>query len=205
MNSASNDNLRDKLRHDQVESEAQQQRELRRLARIFLARVYDPANLALLLGPLFMCQLPQEQTSAMRPSSTATSHSASPMRLGASSSATAVDDVRHEGAQAQTSGEEGPQVVIDVERLPMTVKTKILGVVEMICAILSAPCSSRAMHRTHPPSIPHRLQTRSRSVARGSSTLAPSKVPLLPTSSSAGSTWSQRSSPREPFLLAAAG
>ncbi|GAC76642.1 proteins containing armadillo/beta-catenin-like repeat [Moesziomyces antarcticus T-34] len=137
MNSASNDNLRDKLRHDQVESEAQQQRELRRLARIFLARVYDPANLALLLGPLFMCQLPQEQTSAMRPSSTATSHSASPMRLGASSSATAVDDVRHEGAQAQTSGEEGPQIVIDVERLPMTVKTKILSVVEMICAILS--------------------------------------------------------------------
>lgn len=131
MSSASHDNLRAKVKQDEMESEVQQQRELRRLSRMFLAQVYDPSNLNLLLGPLFMCSIPQQQSFTTR------STSAHPAK--ASATAGNAEAATHGGPSRQAS-ETAPastQATIDVETLPMTVKTKILSVVEMICAILS--------------------------------------------------------------------
>ncbi|SPO21869.1 uncharacterized protein UTRI_01858_B [Ustilago trichophora] len=146
MSSASHDNLRAKVKEHQPESEAHQQRELRHLSRVFLAQVYDPANLPLLLGPLFMCPIPQQQGSAAR-SASAQPSSVSSAAPTAASSATASPSLseRHYASQASSSigmrmdqAEASKAVMaIDVESLPMTIKTKVLSVVEMICAILS--------------------------------------------------------------------
>lgn len=141
MGSASHDNLRAKAKELEQESEAQQQRELRRLSRVFLAQIYDSEGLPLLLGPLFMCAIPQQSgpsTQRSKPatsSATATPGAASPSTTGLSQlSQTSTAVPSHMDESETTSA----QAAIDVESLPMTVKTKILSVVEMICAILSA-------------------------------------------------------------------
>lgn len=129
MSSASHDNLRAKVKQEQPQTEVQQRRELRRLSRVFLAHVYEPSNLALLLGPLFMCPIPQQQCSASRlASAAASSRAPSPSTTDS-----------HQPSRAPTSQgyHRATESAIDVESLPMTVKTKILSVVEMICAILS--------------------------------------------------------------------
>ncbi|KAJ1028636.1 hypothetical protein NDA16_001802 [Ustilago loliicola] len=132
MSSATHDNLRAKVKQEELESEVQQQRQLRRLSRVFLAQVYDPLNLPILLGPLFMCSIPQQQ------SFTARSTSAHPSK--ASSTAGNAETATQPGPshQGSAAGPSSTEAAVDVEALPMTVKTKILSVVEMICAILSS-------------------------------------------------------------------
>lgn len=135
MSSASHDNLRAKVKEQHVETEAEQQRELRRLSRLFLAQVYDPSNLPFLLGPLFMCAMPQQPGSAPVLASPRPSRASVSTETGAGAASPQVADVHLSQASASTTMTSSS---MDVESLPMTVKTKILGVVEMICAILSA-------------------------------------------------------------------
>ncbi|CDS82111.1 uncharacterized protein SPSC_02931 [Sporisorium scitamineum] len=136
MSCASHDNLRAKVKEQHVETEAEQQRELRRLSRLFLAQIYDPSNLPFLLGPLFMCAIPQQL------GSTAPSASPRPSRASVSTENASAGAAPPHVTDIHQSQAIGPTTMtgssIDVDSLPMTVKTKILSVVEMICAILSA-------------------------------------------------------------------
>ncbi|SPC66938.1 uncharacterized protein UHOD_02493 [Ustilago sp. UG-2017b] len=132
MSSASHDNLRAKVKQEELESEVQQQRELRRLSRVFLAQVYDPSSLPLLLGPLFMCSIPQQQGSTTR------STSAHPSKTSATARKPEAATHGRPSSQTSAAAASSTQAAIDVEALPMTVKTKILSVIEMICAILSS-------------------------------------------------------------------
>ena len=151
MNSASHDDLHAKLQSEQQQADLQQQRELRRLSRVFLARVYDASNLPLLLGPLFMCSIPHQRGSSARPGAAQTPQTSMGVQAstqpsirtpGAASPAPtghrdAPATSSTSGARSESAEASHPEATIDVESLPMTTKTKILSVVEMICTILS--------------------------------------------------------------------
>ncbi|TKY87081.1 hypothetical protein EX895_003758 [Sporisorium graminicola] len=136
MSSASHDNLRAKVKEQHVETEAERQRDLRRLCRLFLAQVYNPSNLPFLLGPLFMCPMPQQ------PGTVTPSASPRPSRTSVPTGSASTDAAYPRGTDpSHTQTSESTTLTgaaRDIESLPMTVKTKILSVVEMICAILSA-------------------------------------------------------------------
>ncbi|SJX61766.1 uncharacterized protein SRS1_12750 [Sporisorium reilianum f. sp. reilianum] len=153
MSSASHDNLRAKVKEQLAETEAEQQRELRRLSRLFLAQVYDPSNLPLLLGPLFMCAMPQQPSTAAHPASPRPSRASVPAE-GALSGAASPQLVHFQPLRASGSAETTTGLGPDVESLPMTVKTKILSVVEMICAILSATIFIPASSADPPSDMP---------------------------------------------------
>lgn len=143
MSSTSQDNLRAKVKEQLVETEAEQQRELRRLSRLFLHQVYDPSNLPFLLGPLFMCPVPEQQGSSALSASTRPGKTPLSTQVGSVSMSASADiasprmaEVHRSSAASTFASPSGS--TIDVESLPMTIKTKILSVIEMICAILSA-------------------------------------------------------------------
>ncbi|KAJ9478252.1 Armadillo repeat-containing protein 8 [Pseudozyma hubeiensis] len=143
MNSASHDDLRAKVKEQVVETEADQQRELRRLSRLFLNQIYDSSHLPYLLGPLFMCAVPLQQASAAPSASPRPGKTSLPAQSASSSaSATAsVSSPRISDYHVRTPALNSAATTLttlDVESLPMTVKTRILSVIEMVCAILSA-------------------------------------------------------------------
>ncbi|SNX83204.1 uncharacterized protein MEPE_01910 [Melanopsichium pennsylvanicum] len=124
MSSASHDNLRAKAKEEKSEIDVQQQRELRRLSRVFLAQVYDAPNLSLLIGSLFMCAVPRRQGPSGR------SSAAPPLKAPMD---------KHPGPPPSTSTpSELDGAKVDVESLPMATKNKILSVIEMVCSILSS-------------------------------------------------------------------
>ncbi|PWZ00575.1 ARM repeat-containing protein [Testicularia cyperi] len=129
MSSASTDDLRTRARLQAEDQERQERRELRLLARTFLTSVYAPEHLSLLMGPLFMCPIPQQPDSA----ATSTLGTPSPALRPA-------DSQCNENAMVESavlSDREGAWTPSDVDSLSMTTKTKVLGIIEMVCTVLT--------------------------------------------------------------------